>query len=99
MTKEDEKKLGSMIEAGRMAVPEANRAKFDAEARDVFENVRAAMDKGDEKRAKGLLERWKGRTLFLTREERCWLAPPFLVRKNGESEKEYMDRCYKAGGF
>lgn len=63
MTKEDEKKLGSMIEAGRMAVPEANRAKFDAEARDVFENVRAAMDKGDEKRAKGLLERWKGRTL------------------------------------
>lgn len=64
MTKEDERKLGSMIEAGRMAVPEANRAKFDAEARDVFENVRAAMDKGDEKRAKGLLERWKGRTLI-----------------------------------
>ena len=99
MTDEEIRELGRVINAGRMDVPMANREKFDTEAREFFEAVKAAKERNDENCVKRLLERWKGRTLFLIRETRCFLSPPFLARKYGESAEEFRERCYRAGGF
>lgn len=99
ITNEEIRELGSAISARRMEVPAVNREKFDVEAKEFFAAIRAATELGDKNSVERLQERWKGRTLFLIRETRCYLSPPFLARKKGESAEEFRNRCYKAGGY
>lgn len=99
MTNEEIRELGSAISARRMEVPAVNREKFDVEAGEFFAAIKAATELGDKNSVERLKERWKERTLFLIRETRCYLSPPFLARKKGESTEEFRERCYRAGGY
>lgn len=93
------KQIGSAISAERMKIPECNRRKFDAEAEDLFREIRKTLKLQNLNRVKKLLDGWSRRLAFLSEISDCFLAPPRLLRKEGESVKEYCERCYSKGGF
>ena len=93
------KTLGSIISAERMRIPECNRTKFDAEAGGLFREVRSALEIHDKTRIRALLAFWSRRLTFLLQAPSCHFAPPFLLRKKGETIEEHVNRCYEQGGF
>ena len=94
----DLRRIGADMSAARMRVPPANREKFDIESKDRFEAIHAAADANDAARVGRLLSQWNSRVEWLTREPKCHVAPPCLVRKDGETTEEYISRCYAAEG-
>ena len=87
-------RIGREMSARRAFIPPKNRLKYDVEAKDYFDNLSAAAEKGDSRRFKKISEGWQLRTLWLTIVPHCHLAPPALVRRDGESNKDYLNRCY-----
>ena len=87
--------IGKEMSARRHLIPVQNRRKYDIEAKDYFENLSAAAAKNDIRRFKDLAEYWQRRTLWLTTQPHCHLVPPSLVRREGESNEDYMNRCYQ----
>lgn len=88
--------IGREMSARRHLIPLQNRRKYDIEAKDFFENLTAAAEKNDISRFNDLAEYWQRRNLWLTTQPHCYLIPPSLVRKKGESYEDYMNRCYQA---
>lgn len=84
------------MSAKRTAVPEQNRKKYDVESRDYFAAIEEAEKKGDADRLMKLMAQWEQRLRWLTKNTGCYKAPPALVRRDGETNEEYMDRCYAA---
>ncbi len=90
------KNIGAEMSARRVVIPPKNRPKYDVEAQDYFNALSAAAEKGDSRRFKKISEGWQLRTLWLTIVPHCHLAPPTLVRRDGESNEDYINRCYQA---
>ena len=88
--------IGREMSARRHLIPEQNRRKYDIEAKDHFENLTAAAEENDSRRFKKIAEGWQLRILWLTIEPHCHLAPPALVHRDGESNEDYINRCYQA---
>ena len=86
--------IGREMTARRHLIPLQNRRKYDIEAKDFFENLTAAAEENNSRRFKKIAEGWQLRILWLTIEPHCHLAPPTLVRRDGESKEQYLDRCY-----
>ncbi|MBO4631380.1 MAG: hypothetical protein J5858_05610 [Lentisphaeria bacterium] len=86
--------IGAEMSARRHLIPQQNRRKYDIEAKDYFENLSSAAEKNDISRFNDLAEYWQRRNLWLTTQPHCYLIPPSLVRKKGETKEQYMDRCY-----
>ena len=93
----DVKEIGREMEIARKSVPFRNRAKFDVETKDCYQAICEAVREGNLYRAASLYEGWTLRKIWLSSDPDCHLAPPCLVRKEGETEKAYLDRCYEAG--
>ena len=89
-------RIGVEMSARRHLIPVQNRRKYDIEAKDHFDHLSRAAESGDEKEFARLLERWHTREWYMSLIPHCHLAPPSLVRRNGESDVDYMDRCYHA---
>ena len=90
------KNIGAEMSARRAVIPPKNRPKYDVEAKDYFDNLSAAAEKGDAKRFNQLKDRWADRELMLTIVPHCYLAPPALIHRDGESREDYLNRCYQA---
>ncbi len=90
------KNIGAEMSARRALIPPKNRPKYDVEAKDHFAALSAAAENGDEKRFNQLVDRWNTRAWYLSIIPDCHLAPPALVRHEGESHEDYMNRCYQA---
>lgn len=89
--------IGREMTIARKSVPVCNRAKFDVEAEDYFREICEAFRTGDMVRAERLYRRWERRIVWLAGDPDCRLAPPCLVRKEGETDDEYRNRCHQAG--
>ena len=85
--------LGKKMSLDRIRVPECNRRKFDAEAKEYLAEYESTADPH---RKEEISSAWDRRVLFLSGELLCCHAPPCLPRHAEESEEEYMDRCYAA---
>lgn len=94
MTEPELRQIAASANTMRMRVPSVNRDKFDIEFNDVFFALKSAKANHAE-----ILSHWKGRVEMLSRESRCHMAPPCLIRKANEKTEEYIDRCYTSGGF
>lgn len=92
------RQIGATMSAIRFRVPAANREKFDIESRDRFEAIRAAADANDAPRVGMLIAQWNSRVEWLANEPQCHVAPPCLVRRDGETAEQYISRCYAAEG-
>ena len=88
--------IGREMSARRHLIPQQNRRKYDIEAKDYFNALNAAAEKGDVKRFNQLKDRWADRELMLTIIPHCYLAPPALVRRDNETPEDYLNRCYQA---
>lgn len=76
----------------RVEIPVINRSKFDIETADFFERMKETPD--PEALGK-LLADWRIRANFLATERRAFRAPARLLRKDGETAAEYLDRIYE----
>ena len=88
------KHIGEEMSVHRAVIPPKNRPKYDVEAQDYFNALNAAAESGDLKRFNQLRDRWATRVVILTIIPHCFLAPPALVHRDGESKEQYIDRCY-----
>lgn len=82
------------VNAVKFKIPLKNRKKFDAEVKDCIQNYRSAYDIGDQYRIKWIRRRWNTRLKILMNPE-CCNVPPMLIQRDGESQKEWLDRCYR----
>lgn len=89
--------IGREMTIARKSVPVCNRAKFDVEAEDYFREICEAVRTGNLPLAAELYRRWHRRVVWLAGDPDCHHAPPCLVRKEGETEEEYRNRCHQAG--
>jgi len=94
MTAEALTRINTEIISGRMMIPMQNREKFDIEALQVFLAIKKhdAVDQYTEK----LLNYWNERKYWLQHIANCHLAPPALIRHEGETGAEYLNRCFDA---
>ena len=76
----------------RMSVPVMNRRKFDIETADYFDAIKCA---GSPEEKKKLFENWKVRAGYLTVETRAHRVPARLIRQEGETAAEYLERIYE----
>ena len=76
----------------RVEIPVINRSKFDIETADVFERMKETPDP---EVLKKLLADWRIRADYLATERRAFRAPARLLRKDGETPAEYLDRIYE----
>ena len=76
----------------RMEIPLMNRLKFDIETADFFEKMKAAPSS---EVLEKLLADWRSRAKYLATEKRAFCAPARLLRKDGETAAEYLDRIYE----
>lgn len=96
MTSEIFNEVGKEMAAARMWIPEVNRKKFDTETKSFHDAMRTAETA---ERFNALLDQWRSRAEWLRENPRASAAPPCLARQFGESNDQYMERCYQAGGF
>lgn len=89
--------IGREMSIARKGIPYRNRAKFDIEAEDHFRAICEAHRAGDMERVISLRRLWAKRLAFLSGEPDCRFAPPCLVRRIGETDEAYRNRCYQAG--
>lgn len=89
--------IGREMTIARKSVPVCNRAKFDVEARDYYLAICEAVRTGNLPLAAELYRRWHRRVEWLSGDPDCRLAPPCLVRKEGETLTAYRKRCDEAG--
>jgi len=76
----------------RIEIPLLNRLKFDIETADVFERMKETPDP---EVLEKLLADWRIRADYLATERRAFRAPARLLRKDGETAAEYLDRIYE----
>ena len=94
----DLRQIGASMSAARMRVPPQNREKFDIESKDFFAAISDAATAGNAARVGKLIAQWNNRVEWLANEPQCHVAPPCLVRRNGETAEQYISRCYAAEG-
>lgn len=94
----DLRKIGASMSAARMRVPPQNREKFDIESKDFFAAISDAATAGNAARVGKLIAQWNNRVEWLANEPQCHVAPPCLVRRDGETAEQYISRCYAAEG-
>lgn len=82
------------VNSSRRKVPARNRSKFDAEARDVTRLYLRVFNLGNIEWMQALVIRWKNR-LDVLLYPGAWCTPPMLIRKRGESTREWLNRCYQ----
>ena len=90
------KNIGAEMSAHRAVIPPKNRPKYDVEAQDYFNALNAAAESGDAEKFNKLMEKWYYRVWIITAIPHCYLAPPALIRRDGESLEDYTNRCYQA---
>lgn len=94
----DLRQIGASMSATRMRVPPQNREKFDIESKDFFAAISDAATAGNAARVGKLIAQWNNRVEWLANEPQCHVAPPCLVRRDGETAEQYISRCYAAEG-
>lgn len=87
--------FGSRIFGGIIGVPKGNRAKYLGEGRDCLAFYWKAFRKGNRALMEWVLRRWENRLAVLLQPGGD-KTPPMLIRRDGESQKEWLDRCYAA---
>ena len=92
------RQIGASMSATRMRVPLQNREKFDIESKDFFAAISDAATAGNAVRVGKLIAQWNNRVEWLANEPQCHVAPPCLVRRDGETAEQYISRCYAAEG-
>lgn len=92
------RQIGASMSATRMRVPPQNREKFDIESKDFFAAISDAATAGNAARVGKLIAQWNNRVEWLANEPQCHVAPPCLVRRDGETAEQYISRCYAAEG-
>lgn len=92
------RQIGASMSATRMRVPPQNREKFDIESKDFFAAISDAATAGNAVRVGKLIAQWNNRVEWLANEPQCHVAPPCLVRRDGETAEQYISRCYAAEG-
>lgn len=98
MTAPDLQRIGREMAEGAADVPIQNRPKYDREARDVFNAIKLALEAGDFARVDRLAQYWNDRRAAFIALPVCFKAPPCLVRRTGESIRDYINRCIDRKG-
>lgn len=88
----DLRKLGATMSTERLRIPVANVPKFDVESQDYFNAIAEAVNSGNHAEAGKLLARWNRRVEWLRCHD-CHVAPPCLIRKQGEPVEQWIRRC------
>ena len=88
------KDFESLIFGGIVGVPKGNRAKYLGEGRDTIAHYWKAFRNGNRALMEWLRKRWENRLAVLLQPGGD-KTPPMLIRKRGESAKEWLDRCYR----
>lgn len=83
------------INRSRFEIPEQNRLKFDIEAKDTIRCYKDSFDIGDQYQVEWIRRRWESR-LAILRVHGCHNTPPMLIQRDGESQRDWLDRCYRA---
>ena len=79
----------------RASVPVCNQHKFDLETQSYFEEIKIAYPQ----RRQELIAEWRRRAVWLQKNQNAHKAPPLLCRLVGESDEDYLKRCYETGGY
>lgn len=91
----DLRAIGGAMSSLRLKIPVANIPKFDVESQEFFGAISDAVNNGNPVRAGKLLAQWELRAQWAT--VPGWHhAPPALIRLDGESTTQWLERCYKA---
>ena len=90
----DIKQIGIDISIHRLKIPPMNLRKFDIESEDFYAELQRAVNSGRVDLAETLIAKWKERMpwFFNTNFPD---APPRLIRREGESIKDYLNRIHE----
>ena len=96
MTEKELRRISESMSANRNKIYPQNRKKYDIEALDTYNVIRAEM--GNPEVVEDLLARWESRVWWLSHIPNAHIAPPSLIRLKNETREEHLERCHIAGG-
>ena len=85
--------LQRIVLAERRAVPQCNWKNYDTETRDYIDAILAEPERFEELSAKLWQRIQRFKQVDLSH------IPPVLLRRRNETAREWINRCYNAGGY